>query len=105
MFSLKDPIPGYINSFNGPIGLLTAGGKGLVRVLYANKYTSQNDIPVDTVINTIILVSWKLGLTMYVKRICALNYKEKLFCFEIKFTLMLSSARVLFNRLRFLYQN
>ncbi|CAL1689787.1 unnamed protein product [Lasius platythorax] len=63
-FSLKDPIPGYIDSFNGPIGLLTAGGKGLLRVIYANKHTSQNDVPVDTVINTIILVSWKLGLTI-----------------------------------------
>ncbi|CAL1683757.1 unnamed protein product [Lasius platythorax] len=65
IFSLKDPIPGYISSFNGPIKSLIAGGKGLLRVGYANKYTSLNDIPVDTVINTIILVTWKLGLTIF----------------------------------------
>ncbi|KAM0724934.1 Fatty acyl-CoA reductase 1 [Formica fusca] len=63
--TLKEPIPGYVNSFNGPIGLLIAGGKGIVRVAYASNHTLQNDVPVDIVINTIILVSWKLGLTTF----------------------------------------
>ncbi|KAM0727958.1 putative fatty acyl-CoA reductase [Formica fusca] len=64
-WSLRDPIPGWIDNFNGPMGLITAGGKGILRVAYANNYTQQNDIPVDTVINTIILVIWKLGLTTF----------------------------------------
>ncbi|KMQ86903.1 fatty acyl- reductase 1 [Lasius niger] len=63
--SLKDPIPGWIDNFNGPMGLFVVAGKGLLRVLVASNYISQNDIPVDTVINTIILVTWKLGLTTY----------------------------------------
>ncbi|CAL1678653.1 unnamed protein product [Lasius platythorax] len=63
--SLKDPIPGWIDNFNGPIGLFVVAGKGLLRVLVASNYISQNDIPVDTVINTIILVTWKLGLTTF----------------------------------------
>lgn len=53
---LRDPIPGWINNFNGLIGLLTVGGKGILQVAYANNYTYQNDIPIDTVINTIILL-------------------------------------------------
>ncbi|XP_029168978.1 fatty acyl-CoA reductase 1-like [Nylanderia fulva] len=61
--SWKDPIPGWIDTFNGPFGLMIAGGKGLVRVALASNSISQNNIPVDTVINTIILVTWKLGLT------------------------------------------
>ncbi|XP_070168529.1 fatty acyl-CoA reductase 1-like [Polyergus mexicanus] len=64
--SLKDPIPGWIDNFNGPIGLMYLVGKGLLRVIYANKHSSQNYIPVDTVINTIILVIWKLGLTTFI---------------------------------------
>ncbi|XP_025263397.1 fatty acyl-CoA reductase 1-like [Camponotus floridanus] len=63
--SLKDPIPGWIDNFNGPVGLLAFGGKGLLRVLYGSKCTSQNQIPIDTVINTIIVVTWKLGLTTF----------------------------------------
>ncbi|XP_029674185.1 fatty acyl-CoA reductase 2-like, partial [Formica exsecta] len=60
-----DPIPEWIDNFNGPLGLLCFGGKGLLRALYASKNISQNYIPVDTVINIIILVIWKLGLTTF----------------------------------------
>ncbi|XP_029168897.1 fatty acyl-CoA reductase 1-like isoform X2 [Nylanderia fulva] len=65
MNSWKDPIPGWIDTFNGPIGLMVAGLKGLLRVLFASNCISQNYVPVDTVINTIILVTWKLGLTTF----------------------------------------
>ncbi|KAL6446600.1 hypothetical protein ACFW04_001247 [Cataglyphis niger] len=51
--SLKDPIPGWIDNFNGPLGLSCFAGTGLLRVVYG----------IDTVIDTIILVIWKLGLT------------------------------------------
>ncbi|EFN68498.1 Fatty acyl-CoA reductase 1, partial [Camponotus floridanus] len=66
--SLKDPIPGWIDNFNGPIGLCIFCGKGLFRVFYGSNCTSQNDIPIDTVINTIILVTWKLGLTTFIPK-------------------------------------
>ncbi|CAL1678604.1 unnamed protein product [Lasius platythorax] len=65
MCSLKDPFPGWIDNFNGPMGLSIAAGKGLLQVLCASNYISQNNMPVDTVINTIILVTWKLGLTSF----------------------------------------
>ncbi|XP_072762936.1 fatty acyl-CoA reductase 1-like [Anoplolepis gracilipes] len=63
--SLRDPMPGWIDNFNGPMGLIAAGGKGLLPVAYASNNISQDDIPVDIVINTIILVTWKLGLTTF----------------------------------------
>ncbi|XP_070155095.1 fatty acyl-CoA reductase 1-like [Polyergus mexicanus] len=63
--SLKDPIPGWIDNFNGPIGLIYLGCKGLLRVIYGSNYISLNNIPIDTVINTIILVIWKLGLPTF----------------------------------------
>ncbi|XP_029675299.1 fatty acyl-CoA reductase 1-like [Formica exsecta] len=62
---IMDPIPGWIDNFNGPVGFYCFGGKGLLRVVYASNYISQNHIPIDTVINIIILVIWKLGLTKY----------------------------------------
>ncbi|KAM0734480.1 Fatty acyl-CoA reductase 1 [Formica fusca] len=63
--SLKDPIPGWIDNFNGVLGLSCFSGKGLLRVMYGSNYISQNLIPIDTVINIIILVIWKLGLTTF----------------------------------------
>ncbi|XP_029169081.1 fatty acyl-CoA reductase 1-like [Nylanderia fulva] len=63
--SWKDPFPGWIDSFNGPIGLMVAAGKGLMRVTLASNNITANYMPVDTVINTIILVTWKLGLTTF----------------------------------------
>ncbi|CAL1678654.1 unnamed protein product [Lasius platythorax] len=63
--SLKDPIPGWIDNFNGPIGLGAATGKGLLKVACASNDTFNNNIPIDTVINTIILVTWKLGLKTF----------------------------------------
>ncbi|XP_050449777.1 fatty acyl-CoA reductase 1-like isoform X2 [Cataglyphis hispanica] len=68
--SLKDPIPGWIDNFNGPIGLLCFGSTGLLRLVYGNNHIPQNNVPVDTVINTIILVIWKLGLTLTPESTC-----------------------------------
>ncbi|KAL6427792.1 hypothetical protein ACFW04_008310 [Cataglyphis niger] len=53
--SLKDPVPGWIDNFNGPIGLLSLGAKGFLRVMYIDVHNLQNNVPIDIVINTIIL--------------------------------------------------
>lgn len=74
MSSWKDPIPGWIDNFNGPVGLMSLSAKGLLHVTYTDNYISQNYVPVDTVVNTIILATWKLGLTTYVTSIYFLIY-------------------------------
>jgi len=65
MPSVEEPIPGWIDNIYGPIGLYIGGGKGLIRVAYCNKHITENAIPVDIVVNAIIILSWKLGLTTY----------------------------------------
>lgn len=65
MPSLKEPIPGWIDNIYGPIGIFIGGGKGITRVACLNKSVNQDAVPVDIVIKTIIVVSWKLGLTTY----------------------------------------
>lgn len=65
MPTIKEPFPGWIDNIYGPLGLYIGGGKGIVRIAYINKYVQENAIPVDIVINTIIIVSWKFGLTTY----------------------------------------
>jgi fatty acyl-CoA reductase len=65
MNSANDPFPGWLDNIYGPIGLLLAGGKGVLRVVYHNKHTTLDMIPVDFVIKTAVAIPWKLGLTKY----------------------------------------
>lgn len=55
---LKEPIPGWVDTLNGPVGNLVCIGKGLIRsyIVPANKLADL--IPVDTACNAIIIAAW-----------------------------------------------
>lgn len=56
--SFKEPIPGWVDSWNGPTGIVLSVGKGILRTMY-NKSTAIADIiPCDMVINLIITAAW-----------------------------------------------
>ncbi|XP_012525416.2 fatty acyl-CoA reductase 1 [Monomorium pharaonis] len=65
MSSLKEPFPGWIDNVYGPLGLYAGGAKGVIRVAYLSKDTYDNIIPVDIVINAVLIICWKLGLTTF----------------------------------------
>ncbi|CAN7998803.1 unnamed protein product [Ixodes hexagonus] len=54
----QEPIPGWIDNINGPTGLLVASGKGLLRSMLADTEKAADFVPVDVVINTMIIVAW-----------------------------------------------
>ncbi|XP_077995088.1 fatty acyl-CoA reductase 1-like [Glandiceps talaboti] len=58
----KEPIPGWIDNFNGPSGLIAAVGKGLLRVAMANRNGILNFIPVDISVNVLIAAAWNIGV-------------------------------------------
>ncbi|XP_020283244.1 fatty acyl-CoA reductase 1-like isoform X1 [Pseudomyrmex gracilis] len=60
--SVNDPVPGWSDNFNGPIGMLIGGGTGLLRVIYADSSITCDYIPVDLVIKAMIIVAWKRGI-------------------------------------------
>lgn len=43
----KEPIPGWTSSLNGPQGLLTAAGKGIVRTMHGDRDIYADFISVD----------------------------------------------------------
>jgi len=47
------------------LGLSIGGGKGVLRVMYANEYVCEDIVPIDIVIKAVLVVIWKLGLTKY----------------------------------------
>ncbi|VVC39646.1 Male sterility, NAD-binding,NAD(P)-binding domain,Fatty acyl-CoA reductase, C-terminal [Cinara cedri] len=60
--SLKEPLPGWVDNLNGPIGILAAGGKGVLRsVLCKADYTAEA-VPVDFAINAAIAIAWKTAI-------------------------------------------
>lgn len=59
--SLKDPMPGWIDNFNGPSGLLVAAGKGVLRSMIGDVNAVSDIIPVDLAVNMLVCVGWYAG--------------------------------------------
>ncbi|XP_011864992.1 PREDICTED: putative fatty acyl-CoA reductase CG5065 isoform X2 [Vollenhovia emeryi] len=58
--SYEEPMPGWVDNLNGPIGLLVGAGKGVIRSMHCNGNYHVEFIPVDFAINTLIAISYKL---------------------------------------------
>ncbi|XP_037071461.1 putative fatty acyl-CoA reductase CG5065 [Pollicipes pollicipes] len=54
----KEPIPGWIDNFNGPTGMIASAGKGLMRTLLCSEEMVADVVPVDVPINLMITVAW-----------------------------------------------
>lgn len=59
----KEPVPGWTNSKNGPTGFMMGAAKGIVRRLPVDKDLIYDYIPVDTVINQLMVAAWHVGNT------------------------------------------
>ncbi|EFN65009.1 Fatty acyl-CoA reductase 1 [Camponotus floridanus] len=57
-----EPVQGWLDNFNGPIGLFVGGGKGVLRVVYVDPVVTSDFIPVDVAIKAMIIAAWHRGL-------------------------------------------
>lgn len=57
--AFREPLPGWVDSLNGPIGVLVASGKGVLRSMMCNEKYGAEVIPVDICINLIIAAAHK----------------------------------------------
>lgn len=64
--SIDEPEPGWIDNFNGPMAMLIAGGKGVIRVSYSRAEVISDYIPVDTTVKAMVVAAWKRGIKPYV---------------------------------------
>ncbi|KOC68039.1 Putative fatty acyl-CoA reductase, partial [Habropoda laboriosa] len=60
--TLEDPMAGWLDNFNGPVGMLIGGGKGILRVARMHPDISGDYIPVDLAIKVMVTSAWKRGL-------------------------------------------
>jgi len=57
--SWKDPMPGWVDNFNGPTGLIAGFATGVFRTMFTNCEKAADFIPVDIAINVMIVAAWK----------------------------------------------
>ncbi|CAK9805522.1 Putative fatty acyl-CoA reductase CG5065 [Anthophora quadrimaculata] len=60
--TIEDPVSGWLDNFNGPVGMLIGGGKGILRIMRLKGDTASDFIPVDLAIKVMITATWKRGL-------------------------------------------
>jgi fatty acyl-CoA reductase len=53
-----EPFPGWVDNFNGPVGLLIAGGKGFLRKSFGDPNVISDYMPVDVCIKFMLIASW-----------------------------------------------
>ncbi|RZC36968.1 NAD binding 4 domain containing protein, partial [Asbolus verrucosus] len=57
--TLAEPFPGWVDNFNGPVGLSIATGKGLIRTYHCDPNLIFDHVPVDIITKAIITSAWK----------------------------------------------
>ena len=64
---MEEPVEGWLDNFNGPVGMMVGGGKGILRVAYFETQASADFIPVDIAIKAMIMATWRRGIVTYVE--------------------------------------
>ncbi|PZC71173.1 hypothetical protein B5X24_HaOG213943 [Helicoverpa armigera] len=60
--SLREPVKGWVDNWNGPNGIIAAVGKGIFRTMLGTGTKVADLVPVDTVINLMIVCAWRTHL-------------------------------------------
>ncbi len=55
--AMKEPLPGWVDSLNGPAGLMMGAAKGVIRSMLVDGDLAAEIIPVDTAINAAIIIA------------------------------------------------
>lgn len=60
--SAVEPVAGWVDNLNGPIGLLVGGAKGVIRTMKCKAEYPCHTVPVDLAINALIAIGRKTAL-------------------------------------------
>lgn len=58
MPSVREPIPGWVDSLNGPVGIAVAVGVGILHSIFICGENRGDLVPVDIVCNRLIAIPW-----------------------------------------------
>lgn len=72
--TVAEPVPGWIDNVNGPVGLMTACGKGISLVTLAHGDETPDFMAVDLSIKAMIVAAYHRGIqTKYLLVLFMLN--------------------------------
>ena len=60
-----EPVPGWINNYYGPTGIVVAVALGVLRVIHCVGDTSAQIVPVDMCVNSILAGAWDRAKNKY----------------------------------------
>lgn len=61
--SVREPMAGWVDNWNGPTGIIAAARKGSFRSMLCHENKTADLVPVDVVINLMICAAWKRATT------------------------------------------
>jgi fatty acyl-CoA reductase len=61
--SIKEPLVGWVDNWNGPTGIVSAVGKGIFHTIMCKEDSIADMVPVDIVINLMVAAGWRTGTT------------------------------------------
>lgn len=64
--SVREPMAGWVDNWNGPTGIIAAAGKGFFRTMLCHENKIADLVPVDVVINLMICAAWRTATTRYI---------------------------------------
>jgi alcohol-forming fatty acyl-CoA reductase len=85
--SLKEPLVGWIDSLNGPAGLMIGAAKGVIRSMLVDGNLETEAIPLDIAINGIILIAKFVSVEERFVVRCLLS------CFEVNLIIFLEQKK------------
>lgn len=59
----EEPTPGWLDNWNGPTGIISAVGNGVFRTIICEPDYVVDVVPVDIVINLMIVAAWRTAST------------------------------------------
>lgn len=60
-----EPVPGWTDNINGPVGILIAAGKGVLRTMYCKADNYGDFLPVDIAANALCVATWNYLVNKY----------------------------------------
>lgn len=62
MATSKEPVPGWIDNFYGPIAVIYGAALGVLRVVPLNRQAISNIVPVDGCANLVLACAWRTAM-------------------------------------------
>ncbi|KAE8746117.1 hypothetical protein FOCC_FOCC007243 [Frankliniella occidentalis] len=58
----EEPVPGWVDNLNGPVGVMAAAGKGVIRSMYCRGDYIAEVIPLDFAVNATLVAAQRVAL-------------------------------------------